>query len=438
MGDEYFEEVENDGSGENQLRADAENQRRIKKVTEWNPEQTVGSTNVIDAIIKKHKINMDLYYVDSFKVKDGSWDTSAIKRDQNLKWTCPKDEEGNPVGQYMEGTSIRYPEFMVNNNKTNYVEITFKRKPIEADILESYKEIMKEMPVLPLLKHRAVPIQKQTGVAAEIAIYDPHFGKLAWKDETGYRHYDTKIAAKDYSDVTSRCLDLASPHKPEKIFYVVGQDLYHIDNMESHTTNGDHTMDVDGRITKIHKIVFENVRNAIYKASTLAPVEVIWIPGNHDFLASYMLVFALKEHFKDYKRVTVDISENPRKARLWGNLLVGWTHRIVGKHTVWSNELAQAFPELWGKSMFREWHHGDQHKKQNVKVTPLFTSGGVICRQVTALSPVDQWHTTNVFTDAVPGGELFLWSKEVGIYANFTAWTGQYEKKNINNLKTSK
>ena len=391
--------------------------------------ENISGSDVIDDIIKKHNIDMDLYYVDSFKVKDGSWDTSAIKRDQDLMWTVPKDENNKPLGQYMEGTSIRYPTFMVNNNKTSYIEITFKRKPIESDILNEYKDLIKDMPKIEISYPKKRRSIRQTGIAAEMAVYDPHFGKLAWKDETGYRHYDTKIAAKDYIDVTNRCLDLASPHKPEKIFYVVGQDLYHIDNMSSHTTGGEHTMDVDGRITKIHKIVFENVRNAVYEASKLAPVEILWIPGNHDFLASYMLVFALKEHFKDYSRVTVDITENPRKARLWGNLLVGWTHRIVGKHTVWSNELAQAFPELWGKSIFREWHHGDQHKKQNVKVTPIFTSGGVICRQITALSPVDQWHTTNVFTDAVPGGELFLWSKEVGIFANFTAWTGQYERK---------
>jgi hypothetical protein len=393
-------------------------------------------SDAINELIKKHNIDMNIFYVDIFKVKDGSWDTSAIKRDQDLTWTVPKDKEGKPLAQFMEGTSIRYPEFMVNNNKTYYIEITFKRKPIEADILAEYKELIADMPKieLPLRKRRSIV---QNGVAAEIALYDAHFGKLAWKDETGYRHYDTKIAAKDYSYAAENCLDLIAPHKPEKIFYIVGQDLYHIDNMSSHTTKGDHTLDVDGRITKVHKTVFINIREAIYKASLIAPVEVMWVPGNHDYLASYMLVFALNEHFKDYPRVTIDITENPRKARLWGNLLVGWTHSITGKHTVWSNELAQAFPELWGKSVFREWHHGDQHKKLNTKITPIFTSGGVLCRQVTALSPVDQWHTTNVFTDAIPGGEAYLWSKEKGVFANYTIWTGQYDK-NRNELVNKK
>jgi hypothetical protein len=383
-------------------------------------------SETIQHIIDQHKIDMNLYYVESFKVKEGSWDTSAIKRDQNLTWTCPKDENGTPVAQFMEGESIRYPEFMVNNNKTNYIEVTFKRKPIESDILESYKELILTLPKLEIPEF--IPSKfSSNGVAAEITTFDAHLGKLAWEHETGYRNYDLNIAGKDYMYVTSKALDLIAPYKPEKIFYIIGQDMYHIDNMAGHTTSGDHTLDVDGRITKVHAKAFEITRDNIIRASKIAPVEVIWIPGNHDFMASYMLAFALGEHFKNYKRVTVDVTENPRKARLWGTLLVGWTHSITGKHTVWSNELAQAFPELWGQSKFREWHHGDQHKKQDVKITPVFTSGGVLCRQITALSPVDKWHTDNVFTDAIPGGEVFLWSKVLGVFANFMLWTGQYE-----------
>ena len=382
----------------------------------------------IEAVIKKHKIDMNLYYVDSFRVKEGGWNTSAIKRDQKLKWEVPRDKEGNPLAQYMEGESIRYPEFMISNNKSNSIEIIFKRKPIEGDILNSFKELIKDMPVFippTIMKY----VNPKNGVAAEITTFDAHIGKLAWEQETGYRNYDLDISIKDYQYVTDSNLDLVAPHKPEKIFYIIGQDMYHVDNMSGHTSKGEHTLDVDGRITKVHKKAFAVSRDNIYKALKIAPVEVIWIPGNHDFLASFMLAFSLKEHFRNNLRITVDVSENPRKARLWGTLLVGFTHRITGKHTVWSNELAQAFPELWGKSVFREWHHGDQHKKQDVKITPVFTSGGVICRQITALSPVDKWHTDNVFTDAVPGGESFLWSKENGVFANFMSWTGQYEKQ---------
>jgi hypothetical protein len=395
-----------------------------KKITLVSNYSGKGS-DVIEKIIKDNNIDMKYFYVYSFKVKQGSWNTAAKKRDQELKWTLEPDGEGGHR-QLMEGESKHFPEFMMADNKSNGIEVTFMRKPIESDILESFKEIITTMP-----SPRRMPKKNQfaTGVAGEMTTFDAHLAKLAWIQETGYRNYDLRIALKDYKYANDLNLELMSPHKPEKIHYIVGQDMYHVDNMASHTTGGEHTLDVDGRITKVHPLAFEISVNNIENCAKLAnTVEVIWIPGNHDFLSSYMLAFALKQYFRNNPNITVDVSENPRKARLWGNLLIGWTHRIVGKHTVWSNELAQQFPDLWGKSVFREWHHGDQHKKLDVKITPVFTSGGVTCRQITALSPVDKWHTDNVFTDAVPGGESFLWSKDRGVFANFIAWTGQYEK----------
>lgn len=382
-------------------------------------------SNPIEIIMKKHNIDKNIWYVDSFKIKDGKWNTAAKKREQELTWTRETDNNGNPV-QMMVGKSKHFPEFMMAENKTYSIEITFKRKPIENDILESFKELVKRMPKVEKFGRRMN--NSNNGIAAELTTFDAHIGKLADEMETGYRNYDTNIAIKDYIYTSQKNLDLITPHKPEKIFYILGQDLYHVDNMQAHTTHGSHSMDVDGRLPKVHKKVFTISRDNIANASKIAPVEVIWIPGNHDYIASYMLALALKAHFSNDPNITIDIGENPRKARLWGNLLVGWTHRIVGKHNVWSNELAQAFPELWGKSVFREWHHGDQHKKMVTKVTPVATAGGVVCRQITALSPVDRWHSDNVFTDAVPGGESFLWSKDEGVFANFMSWTGQYEK----------
>jgi len=281
--------------------------------------ENISGSDVIQQIIKKHNIDERLYYVYSFKVKEGNWNTAAKKREQSLTWTREEDPDGNPI-QIMEGFSKHFPEFMVADNKINSIEIVFKRKPIESDILESFKELIVDLPSLPLptLIHNKIT---GNGVAAELTTFDAHLGKLAWLQEKGYRNYDLKISAEDFTYVSDRNLDLITPHKPEKLFYIIGQDLYHIDNMSSHTTKGEHTLDVDGRITKIHNKAFTISRDNIYKASLIAPVEVVWIPGNHDFLASFMLVFALKEHFRNHKRITFDIGENPRKARLWGNLM---------------------------------------------------------------------------------------------------------------------
>jgi hypothetical protein len=402
-------------------------------------------SDVIAQIIAEHNIDMNLFYVDSFKVKKGSWDTAAKKRDQSLEWqneiqtSTTKDSKGKVTGtkvtdnvQIMTGHGKHFPEFMVHENKNNSIEVTFRRKPIEFDLMKTYNDIIKRMPAFPYTRRKPA-FSSGSGNAFELSTFDAHFGKLAAEVETGYRNYDLKIAHEDYKYVHDDLINYAIPFKPELCILPLGQDIYHMDNMDSHTTHGQHTLDVDGRITKVNDIVFYTVVATILKLRKLAPVKVIWSPGNHDHFASYMLCFSIAQYFRKDPLVHVDM-ELPKagkeihKCVLWGKTLIGFTHRIVGRHSNWANELAQSFPEEWAKSKFREWHHGDQHKKKVVKVHPVDTMGGVLLRQLTALSPVDKWHTENLYTDAVPGGEAFILNKEKGVIANFMAWTGQYEE----------
>ena len=81
------------------------------------------------------------------------------------------------------------------------------------------------------------------------------------------------------------------------------------------------------------------------------------------------------------------------------------------------------FKEMWGKAEYREILFGDQHKKMQWKTGSQVTHGAILFRQLTALSKIDYWHYEHMFTDAVPGGEAFVYSKDHGCIANFTEWT---------------
>jgi len=293
--------------------------------------------------------------------------------------------------------------------------------------VEAIKDLIKE---IPKFKFDRVPRfeTSESGVAGELALVDAHFGKMAWAMETGRRNYDLNVASDDYMYAAENCLSFMAMYKPEKIFVIVGNDLMHVDNLDNVTPRGKNQLDVNTRLPKIYKTAYKVQLKVVYMARDIAPVEVLWIPGNHDPNASMYLCHTLEEHFRNDKHVTVDwYVENEqatrRKARLWGNLLVGWTHEIVGRHASWVNELAQQWPDLWGKSKWREWHHGHRHKKNEIKMYPIFTSGGVVLRQLTALSPIDAWHYDYLWTDALPGGECFIWTKDTGITDNHIAWT---------------
>jgi hypothetical protein len=388
----------------------------------FNTNETDNELILID-FLKKCKVDLKKWSVMSYRI--GAHQVSSKYRDQDLVWDVQTTPGGNPV-QTMEGHAVRKNEWVT---KTNYnIKVNLKR--IDNDIVDGFDSFVRKIPTFQYTEFKPM-FQKGSGIALEIAPLDAHFGKKAWLYDTGYRNYDTRIAAKDYSYATEKHLNWAAPFKPEKIFYIIGQDLFHIDNLKGQTTYGEHALDVDGRIGKIYEIVYETVLKTAYLCRSVAPTKIIYIPGNHDALASMFLCFALYEHFRNDEFVEVDIRKDygkiTRKAELWGKTLVGWTHRIVRNHEKWVNELAQAFPQMWSDSVFREWHYGDQHKKETIKVVEQFTSGGVICRQLSALSPVDKWHFENLFTDAIPAGEAFLWSKDMGVFANFFGGIGQYE-----------
>jgi len=341
-------------------------------------------------------------------VDESVWEVKEFKRGF---WTTPIAARVDKNGRVVT------PQTLIQNY---YIRITFHRKPQEH-VEKAVASFIKDVPKFKYSKEPPKFI-KQSGIALEIAPVDAHFAKLAWDAETQRGDYDLDIATDNYGTVIEQNLAWGSVFKPEKIFFVVGQDLMHAENFEGVTPAGRNVLDVDSRLPKLIRAAMEINLKAVYRCRSVAPVEVLWVPGNHDPTSSLWLCLALEQHFKDDKHVTVDVSPCKRKARLWGNLLVGWTHSIVGRHNAWANELAQAFPELWGQSKYREWHHGDKHKKMEVKTTPTVTHGGVLMRQLTALSPIDAWHFEHLFTDAVPGGESFLWSKDKGVFSNFVAW----------------
>jgi len=379
-----------------------------------------GDAKSLDDLLARAKVDLDLWEVDYYEIKENEWDVTMRNTDKDLKYK--KGKATGYVKQTPGGDTVTNYQF--------FIRVKLKRRQDFSE--KSIQKFIEKIPQFSF-SHFIPQNTNKSGIALEMATLDAHFGKLAWIGETSYRNYDTDIAAQDYEYAVDMNLNWSAHEKLEKVFYIIGQDMFHVDNMKNHTTNGDHHMDVDGRMPKIIDKVLDVTLKSIYKCRSVAPVEIIWSPGNHDHLASLFLTYMLREHFKDDKFVNTDIAREidgkiTRKARLWGNLLVGWTHRIVGKENTWGNELAQQFPEMWGQSKFREWHCGDQHKKKTTKTMPEFTSGGVLIRQLTALSPVDKWHFENTFTDAVPGGEAFLWSKDHGVYANYTAWTGQYDK----------
>lgn len=302
---------------------------------------------------------------------------------------------------------------------TNYQVKVWLKPRIKAPLKEAIEELIKEIPSLPCLKRSPIPTSK---FALELCPFDAHIGKLAWAKETGQKDYDLQIALKGYTDAIAYNLEYSTNFEVSKIFFIIGQDLLHIENYQHKTPLAGHELDTDSRFIKIYTGIKKATIQAVRMCTEVAPVEVVWIPGNHDMHASFFLTEILGAAFSQDKWISVDNAPKWRKAKIWGNLLVAWTHDASGnkaKPTI--NNLPQFWPELWGQSKYREWHCGHKHKKHEEKYYPTLTVGGTIIRQIPTMSEIDAWHYQNLFTDAVPACESFVWTEDAGVVAHYTA-----------------
>jgi hypothetical protein len=312
------------------------------------------------------------------------------------------------------------------------VKVWLVRKS-QLDASAAIERLLKRIPKFKYRAYKPHSVQKShnSGNLGLIANFDAHIGKLAWDVETGQGDYDIPIAVEEFNHVTDTNLERISLFDPEKIIMILGQDMLHYENLEGVTPKGRNILDTDGRLSKLQDAAIDVCVRNVLKCRAVAPVELILVQGNHDQTSSLWLAKVLRAWFKDDKYVTIDCEPRLRKARTWGKTFIGLAHRVpAGKIPAVHAEFSTGrdTKEMWGASEYREILFGDQHKKMQWKVGSQVTHGATLFRQLTALSKIDYWHYENMFTDAVPGGEAFVYNKETGCIANFIEWTYHLKK----------
>lgn len=243
-----------------------------------------------------------------------------------------------------------------------------------------------------------------------VDIFDAHFGKLAWRAETG-QDYDLRLASLVYRNAVEDLARYARDFPCERILFPIGNDFYHIDNLDSATTKGTR-VDSDGRYAKIIETGEWAIINAIDFLVKLAPVDVVWIPGNHDRIASYHLARTLAAYYRTCPAVTVDCSPKIRKYYRYERNLIGLTHGNREKIDKLPRLMADESPSNWGETTRREWHVGHRH------ITELTQFGSVTVRKLASLSARDAWHFEEGY-DSRRAAEAFVLSADGLTAANF-------------------
>lgn len=382
---------------------DPEKSAEIKAVM-YTPADYVDEDSIVALTIKESGMNKDHWFPS--KIRVGKWGTGMKMRE--FKDVETQDGRTKPMvcGEHAE----KVTQWTVD------ITFTYNSK---APLYDSIRALADTVPPLaePItLKSILTPDNK---VAAIIEIADVHFGKLACNAETLLGNMDLPIAVKLFDETADVLLEKVARHAPAHIYIIIGHDLLHYENLQGMTTRGGHLLDTDSRLPKVFVAAEMCLIRLFDKAVQIAPTTGLWIEGNHDSIASFLIARILNQRYELTKHVNIDCGMSPMKRVLWGKTLIGFTHNVAGaKMQRAVGYFKDVFREEYAQCMWSELHAGHLHKANTKMPDQLQTIGRTKLRIVSALSTVDRWHLENYFTDAVPGAEAFIIHKEDGVTDN--------------------
>lgn len=313
----------------------------------------------------------------------------------------------------------------INNTpilRENWQVKAFLEKKLNIEDISKFKHELSC--VARRLSPKLKPTLKETlsGNMLEIMIPDLHLGKMSWGKETGGMDYDIKIAVNRYWKAFNDLINMSMHHDIDEVVFIVGNDLFNSDNNYPITTTTAGTPQQDDtRWQKVFQIGRSLMIDSILliKQKLECKINVLIIPGNHDFQKSFYLGDLLSVKFDGDQNVSVDNSPKTRKYFGWGDNLIGFAHgnrKDEGEKRL-STLMQVEVPELWAKSKYREWHLGDIHHHKKVTIDEEDVQG-IILRYLKTLMYSDEWEARKGYYSQ-KGAHCFIWNKQRGMIAQY-------------------
>jgi predicted MPP superfamily phosphohydrolase len=195
-----------------------------------------------------------------------------------------------------------------------------------------------------------------------IDISDLHMNLQASMFITG-NEYNCDIAERLFFYVISDVLSRTSTYKFNKIIFTIGGDMLNADNLNNTTTKGTpqscdiHLFDAYERLSamtiKAIDILLDKVK---------APIEVIYIPSNHDLTSGFKLAKYIQAWFRNDSRVSVDYSPFPRKYVVFGKTLFVFAHdeNVKNLPRIIADEARQYWSFIETTEVFLQHLHSEQ------------------------------------------------------------------------------
>lgn len=367
-------------------------------------------------------------------VGDESYPKNHIKTLEELLAYCQVDTNIWKV------TRSRVNKWDVTAWKDGFAR-TVQNFQVKADLIRDIQVVRDKMAgevFLDMIKDYSAPLidwdlvkqdPNEENNLLEVAIFDLHLGKLAWGGET-FENYDTKIARERFLNAITDLLHTANRFPYSRILFPVGNDFFNSDTIFNTTTQGT-PQDEDLRWQKTFNIGVRLLVDAINMLKqTGKPIDVLVIPGNHDFERSFYMGKFLEAWFNNDPVIWINTGASPRKYYRFGKVLLGFTHGSEEKEgslpMIMANDVESK--PMWSETLYHEFHVGHIHRKRDMKysatldkVRVLNEDLGVTVRYLSSLTGTEEWHHKKGFVGAIKAADGFIWNDEKGLIAQINS-----------------
>lgn len=256
-------------------------------------------------------------------------------------------------------------------------------------------------------KKDIIPKQyEENGNILFVPIADFHYGLNSDILSTG-NEYNIQIAEELYRQVLSDVVTRIEGKRFEKVVFVVGNDFINSDNLSNTTTKGT-PQDTGISWFTLVESATKLIVDGIDILKNIAPVDVQFVPSNHDLHTMFGIMQTIKAHYRNCSNITVDTSPLPRKYYKFGTNLIALSHNIKVKDAL--KLISTEGKSDWSSCnhvycILAHLHEAMEYEKQ----------GYVEVRRLPTISGWSRWTNNRGYVQTEKKNQTFIINKDKGM-----------------------
>ena len=346
--------------------------------------------------------------------------------DQNQYSTTSEDIPEGARGEYLKHLedlgieeedvdSVKYWQTFFGEHRFSVVtKSDDPEEPGEDEMLQVIEEHLADYEMPDAIPQKMEPKGDNLGV---INLYDAHLDKVSLAAETT-EEIDGSIQEniQNFESAFDEFLHTLVDNGVRHVHFPLGHDLWEVNDHYLLTKNGT-PQRVNVPWQQGFSVGLDMVRRCIDKAAQVVDsIDVILIPGNHDEDQNFYLGEVLRHIYQSSDRVNVGYSRRKRKYRLFGDVLLGYSH---GENTTSQKKIerlplnmAHEAAEKWAQATVRMMLLGHIHRKLQHKILHNLDAIGCEIKFLRSVGTENKYEFDNGYTGIPKTAELYVFSED--------------------------